>query len=140
MLPVMINEVPVTCINKAAITYHVPVPIILSVIKKEGGHNGQAVKNKNGTYDFGVMQINSSWLTRIAIYHYTREDIQYDACKNVMVGTWILGRNIAAGKDLWRGVGNYHSHTPRFNHKYQIDIRASYDRMALLLNKGNAIF
>ncbi len=27
----------------------------LSVIKKENGRNGQAVKNKNNSYDYGVM-------------------------------------------------------------------------------------
>ena len=52
MMPVMINDVSVDCINNASIAHHIPAAIILSVMKKEGGKNGQAVRNKNGTIDW----------------------------------------------------------------------------------------
>lgn len=134
MIPIMINDVPVDCINQAAITYHVPATVILSVIKKENGRNGQAVKNKNGTYDYGVMQINDVWLPKISAYGYTKADIQYDACKNVLVGTWILSQSIAEGKSLWLGIGNYHSHTPSHNHAYRSNIYDNYKKMSFVLN------
>ncbi|HEX4044123.1 MAG TPA: lytic transglycosylase domain-containing protein, partial [Gammaproteobacteria bacterium] len=85
MIPIMVNDVPLDCINQAAITYHVPATIILSVMKKEGGKNGDANHNKNGTVDYGVMQINSIWLPKISAYGYTKDDLQYNACKNVAV-------------------------------------------------------
>src|SRR5579872_3162193 len=122
MIPVMINDVPIDCINRAAITYHVPATVILSVMEKENGRNGEANPNTNGTVDYGVMQINSIWLPKIAAYGYTKEDMQYNACKNVYVGAWILGRSIAEGKDIWLGIGNYHSHTPSHNQIYRNDI------------------
>ncbi len=129
----MINDVPLDCINKAAILYQVPATIILSVLKQENGKNGDAIKNKNGTFDYGVMQINSTWLPRIAAYGYTREDIQYNACKNVYVGTWILGQSIAEGKDVWLGIGNYHSHTPSHNQTYRNGIYKNYKKITYTL-------
>lgn len=83
MMPVMVNDVPIDCINRAAIVYKVPA-LILSVIKKENGRNGGASKNKNGTYDYGVMQINQIWLPKISGYGYTKKDIQFNACKNFL--------------------------------------------------------
>lgn len=135
MIPITINDVDIDCINRAAITYHVSVPIILSVMKKENGRNGLAVLNKkNGTHDYGVMQINDVWLPKILPYGYTKHDIQYDACKNVMVGTWILSQSIAYGKNLWSGIGNYHSHTPDHNRNYRNDIYKNYSKINYILN------
>ena len=109
MLPVMINDIPVSCINHAAIVYHVPATVILSVLKTENGKNGDAIQNKNGTIDYGVMQINSFWLPKISACGYTKEDLQYNPCKNIEVGTWILSKSLASGKSLWPGIANYHS-------------------------------
>lgn len=118
MMPILINDVPVDCINHAAITYHVPATVILSVIKQENGRNGLAKLNKNGTLDYGVMQINTIWLSKLASYGYAKEDLQYDACKNVEAGTWILAQGLAEAKTAWRGIGNYNSHTEKFNRRY----------------------
>lgn len=115
-------NINIDCINRAAVVYHVPATVILSVIKKEGGRNGDANKNRNGTVDYGVMQINSIWLPKLAAYGYTQNDIQYNACKNVGVGTWILSQSIASNKSVWIGIGNYHSKTPVFNKKYRASI------------------
>lgn len=134
MMPVMINDVSIDCINRMAVVYHVPATIILAVLKKEGGRNGAANKNKNGTVDYGVMQINSIWLPKIAGYGFTKNDIQYNACKNVEVGTWILSQSIAEGKNLWSGVGNYHSHTPKQNYKYRDAIHVHYQKIASILD------
>lgn len=133
MTPVMINDVPLDCINRAAIVYHVPAIVILSVMKKENGSNGVANKNKNGTFDYGVMQINTIWLSKIAPYGYTKDDIQNDACKNIFVGTWILSQSIAEGKNIWSGIGNYHSHTPDHNRNYRHGIYKNYEKISFVL-------
>ena|SRR5579862_1286874 len=134
MMPVMINDVSVDCINRAAILYHIPVPIILSVMKQEGGKNGQAIRNKNGTIDYGVLQINSIWLPKIAAYGYTRDDIQYNACTNLLVGVWILSQGIAQGKNIWSGIGEYHSHTPDHNRLYRNAIYNTYKKIAVVFS------
>ncbi len=67
----LIHGVPIECINQAAVTYYVPAKVIISVIATEGGNVGLARQNKNGTYDYGPMQVNSSWLATMKKYGYT---------------------------------------------------------------------
>ncbi|MCW5590205.1 MAG: lytic transglycosylase domain-containing protein [Legionellales bacterium] len=127
MLPTLIiNDVPIQCINRAAVEYRVPAILIISVLKTENGHVGVASKNNNGTYDLGPMQINTSWLPKIAPYGFTWNDLEFNACKNVEVGAWILGMSIASGHDLSQGVGNYHSHTPYYNMHYSQKVLDKY--------------
>lgn len=130
----IINDVPVECINKAAIQYHIPAVIIISVLRMENGHVGDAIRNKNGTYDYGPMQINSIWLPEINKYGYTRAAIQYDPCANVKVGTWLLSKAIADDKTLWKGVGNYHSHTCDKNMAYRAKVQKIYTLLTNYLN------
>lgn len=133
MMPVLINDVPVDCINHAAIAYHVPAKVILSVIKQENGRNGLAKPNKNGTFDYGVMQVNTIWLSKLANYGYTKEDLQYDACKNVNVGTWILAQGLAQAKTAWHGIGNYNSHTSSYNKAYRDSVFLIYRQINYIL-------
>src|SRR5207244_3553887 len=114
--------VTIECIDKVAIQYHVPAVLIISVLKTENGKVGSANLNKNGTYDYGPFQVNSSWLSRLAPYGYTQQSLQYDPCANTAAGTWILATEIASSQDLWRGVANYHSHTTSFNQPYQAKV------------------
>jgi len=120
------HGVPLDCINQAALHHHVPATMIISVMQIENGRNGDAIKNKNGSYDLGVMQINTTWLSSLKKYGITRAGLQHDACLNVDVGTWILAHSIAKS-DGWQGVGNYHSATPKFNRIYSQKVKAKYD-------------
>ena len=135
-----IHGVPVECINQAALTYFVPAKIIISVLTVEGGEPGMASPNHNGTFDYGPMQINSIWLSKVAAYGYTKAQIQYDPCVNVMVGTWILSGKIAAtvadnGKNYWTGVAGYHSLTPDLNSRYQNKVLTNYRLLSELLSE-----
>jgi hypothetical protein len=133
-MPFIINDVPIECINHAAATYQVPASMIISVLKTEGGKNGLASRNKNGSYDHGPMQINSAWLNKIRPYGYSQKDVQYKPCINVAVGAWILREGILDGKNYWNGVGNYHSHTPNLNQNYSVKIYRYYSWLTKLLN------
>ncbi len=127
MSTLTINDVPIECINKAAIAYHVPAELIISVLKTENGRNGMAKLNANGTYDYGPMQINTVWLSRIRQYGYSKEMLQYDPCLNVWVGSWILGQRIASSStNVWRGIGAYHSYTDSENVPYQYKVWKVY--------------
>lgn len=130
----LVQGVPIECINRAAITYHVPAALIISILGVEGGTVGMAKRNTNGTYDYGPMQINTIWVDRIRPYGYTREQIQYDPCANVMVGAWILGTNIADNTgDFWRGVAGYHSYTVPLNQAYQYKVWNIYEMLSRYL-------
>ncbi len=136
MITLAINDVPIACINQAALAYHVPSTLIISILKTENGRNGMANKNLNGSYDFGPMQINSMWLPRIKPYGFTQKDLQYNPCANVQVGAWILSTNIAREGTLWKGVGDYHSHTASLNHEYHIKVKNSYTSINSYLYKN----
>lgn len=131
-----VHGVPIECINQAAIMYHVPAALIISVLAVEGGEVGMASPNKNGTYDYGPMQINSIWLEKIKPYGYTKEKIQYDPCANVTVGAWILSTSIANSPELWKGVGGYHSYTPQLNHAYSYKVSDIYRLIARYLSNS----
>jgi len=130
----LINGVPINCITQAAIQYKIPTTIIVSVLKTENGKIGTANKNKNGTIDYGPMQINSIWLKKIKKFGYSAHDLQYNPCINVNVGTWILAQKIAKHKAVWLGVGDYHSHSYYKNLKYRYKVSIYYDliKQALL--------
>ena len=130
----VINDVPIECINDVAVRYHIPALLIISTLKTENGHAGEANRNTNGTVDYGPMQVNSSWLPKIMAYGFTRDSLQFDACANVEVGAWIMAQEIADGKTLRRGIGNYHSHTPGKNTFYANKIARSYDKISDYLN------
>lgn len=137
----LIHDVPVECINQAAVTYYVPAKVIISVLNVEGGRVGTASPNRNGTFDYGPMQINSMWLPKIAAYGYTREQIQYDPCVNVMVGAWILSTKIAqtlaqSSGGYWQGVAGYHSLTPGLNETYQAKVLTNYQQLSQVLSQG----
>lgn len=130
----LIDGVPIECINQAAVTYYVPAKVIVSVLAVEGGKVGMAKRNTNGTFDYGPMQINTVWLNKIRPYGYTLEQIQNDPCANVMVGTWILSREIAYSGNFWWGVGSYHSATVPLNQAYQTKVAYAYDLLSKFLS------
>ena len=91
---------------------------------------GQAVRNSNGTEDLGPMQINTVWLPRLAPYGVTRRQLQDDRCINILVGSWILARQLKTAKAMegpvqrrvWWGIGAYHSQTPQHNVSYALKV------------------
>lgn len=122
---ILFHDVPLECINHAAIKYHVPATMIVSVMVVEGGKNGSAQINKNGSVDLGVMQINSIWISLLKKQKLTKHELQFKGCLNVEVGAWRLANEIAE-EEGWKGVGNYNSHTPHFNKIYREKVKAEF--------------
>lgn len=131
----LINDVPVSCINLAAVQYHVPALVIVAVLYTESGYVGAAKPNKNKTIDYGPMQINSFWLPYLKKYGYTIWDLQYDPCLNVNAGTWILAQEIAKDGGFWHGIGNYHSHSHWQNLNYQYKVDLVINKLANIISK-----
>ncbi len=134
MSALVINDIPIECINQAAVTYYVPATLIISVLRTEGGRNGMAKPNSNGTFDYGPMQINSIWLDKIKPYGYTVKDLQYNPCKNVEVGAWILSQSIANAAKFSTGIGDYHSHTWKYNQQYLAKVSKHYYLINSVIN------
>jgi len=119
-------QVQPDCLQQAADHYRVPVALVRAILKTEGGRPGQAVRNTNGSYDLGPMQINTAWLPTLQMRGITLPMVRDDYCVNVAVGTWILAREMqrippqASTGQVWQAVAGYHSRTPEHNARYAI--------------------
>jgi hypothetical protein len=130
LLPTLVRAaapapVPVTsCIESAAMVYHVPAAVVLILLSVEGGALGQVSPNTNNTVDIGPMQVNTIWVPVVASHWRATPAETYAAlrdnfCANVEAGTWILRQAIdQAHGDFWEGVGFYHSHNPGYKADY----------------------
>lgn len=114
------------CVRSAVDMYRVPKIILLSILVVEGGRNGMARKNKNGTHDFGMAQINTIWVKKLRNQYgisNAKNLLQYNGCYNIHAGAWILKTELQGATirshDFWKRVGNYHSRNERLNLKYQ---------------------
>lgn len=116
---------------------------LLSVMKRENGRLGAFVRNGNGTYDIGPMQINTVHLpdisTRLGIPEAkVAQLLAYDGCFNVAAGAWLLRRRTnEANGDFWYGIGFYHSKTPEHRNKYIHDVHKTMTEIADTLNGSN---
>ena len=100
----------------------------------ERGKTGKISKNKNGTYDIGPMQINSTWLPLLTERGISPADIQNNPCMNVKVGAWILSKKIANRNNLPVGIGDYNSATKKFNQNYYQKVRINHAKLDLVLS------
>jgi soluble lytic murein transglycosylase-like protein len=89
------------CAAEASLHYRVPQELLRAIIAREGGKTGQCVKNKNGSFDCGLAQINSSWMPFFSKYGITPSDIVYSACTNVYLSAYILRYNYEKKKQSW---------------------------------------
>lgn len=106
------------CFEEAAARYHVAPELIWSISKWESGHNPATVNyNTNGTYDYGLMGINTVHADELKRIGIPWESLA-DPCTNVMVGTWLLSKHIQEDGYTWKAIGSYHSKTPSKRDKY----------------------
>ncbi|WP_183629272.1 lytic transglycosylase domain-containing protein [Novosphingobium sediminicola] len=92
---------------------------------QEAGGGGAEVANTNGTHDLGVMQVNSSWVPRLARIMRRPETrvrswLIYDPCFNTEVARWIFLSALSQTRDYWKAVGTYHSPTARRQQRYTV--------------------
>lgn len=81
---------------------------------QEAGWIGAEILNRDGSYDFGPLQINSWWVPRIAALLTRREGdvrrwLQFDPCFNADAARWIFLGALKASGNYWRAVGIFHS-------------------------------
>lgn len=100
------------CFAQAASTYQLDEALIRGVAQVESSMRPEAMNlthiKRTGTYDIGPMQINSSWLPKLAKFGITEQMLK-EPCQNVLVGTWILSQHLRETGDNWWGVGSYNA-------------------------------
>jgi hypothetical protein len=123
------------CMVATASFYHLPPRVLPSIQAVEGGLPGTISRNTDGTFDLGVMQVNSRWVPRFAaiarmIPEDTRARLIADPCFNIAAAGAIMRLSLnETGGDLLRAVGIYHSHTPARADAYQIKVLRAATRM-----------
>lgn len=106
------------CFNEAASYYNVNPQVLYAIAKHESRLNRNAVnRNSDGSYDIGVMQINTVWLPELNKIGIRYEHL-FDPCTNVYVGAWIYAKKVRKYGNTWNAVGAYHSETAKKKEKY----------------------
>jgi soluble lytic murein transglycosylase-like protein len=120
------------CWEEAAAHYGVNPYLLYAIAKTESGLNPNAINrsNRNGTYDIGLMQINSSWLPTLK-KHGIDEKQLYDPCTSIQVGAWILAQNMRRMGTTWEAVGAYNARDAALRIKYAWKVYRNIPRDAL---------
>jgi len=104
------------CFDEAGSFYNVSPRILRAIARVESGFKPDAFnRNSNGTYDYGLMQINSSWARVLGEKLWSSLG---DPCTNVKVGAWILSDCIRRYGYTWEAVGSYNAETKHKRVKY----------------------
>lgn len=132
-----LNHVFAMCLSAAAQNYSVPPAVLVGILHVEGGRIGQMVRNKNGSYDLGPMQINTTWMPMLADAwnvdpRVAMRWVRDDGCTNVNVAAWILRQNLDETKSLSKAISYYHSRTPSRGSSYRNKVVAVLRKKGLL--------
>ena len=123
------------CMIAAASFHHLPVQALAAIQSVEGGGVGTVSVNKDGSSDFGVMQVNSRWVPAVARATRANEAVIrakliQDGCFSVKVAAAILDvYKVEAHGNMLEAVGFYHSHTPGLKAAYQLKVLAAAGRL-----------
>ncbi len=129
-----------SCLLAAANLYQLPPGVLVILLNVEAGSLGKVSQNANKTVDIGPMQVNDSWIGKIAAHWRASAGATFFAlrdnfCANIEGGAWILRQAIdEAHGDFWEGVALYHSHTE----KYKLDYLQKVLAHALRLSRQAA--
>lgn len=128
------------CIRQASLGQPWMEKTLWGLRDQEAGWIGAEVRNSNGSYDLGPLQINSWWIPRIAALVgrspvQVRHWLRFDPCFNAEAARWIFLSALRATGNYWKAIGAYHSPTTW----RQIRYRSSVARH-MRTRYGDAVF
>ncbi|MBB1634731.1 MULTISPECIES: transglycosylase SLT domain-containing protein [Cupriavidus] len=98
------------CWTKAGERHGIDPLLLAAIAKVESSMNPRALnRNRNGTYDIGLMQINSSHLPRLLRAGVTHERLIDEPCTSIDTGAAILADFIERHGYTWNAVGAYNA-------------------------------
>ena len=100
------------CWSDAERLYGVSSHLLYAVARAESDLQPGAMnlthRARTGTYDIGLMQINSSHLPKLASFGISERDL-LEPCTSIMVGAWLLADSFARRGVSWDAVGAYNA-------------------------------
>lgn len=100
------------CWETAAQRYGISADLLYAIAAVESQWNPKAVNHthfaRTGSYDIGLMQINSRHLPTLSRHGITEASL-YEPCTNLDVGAWLLSDIFARHGLSWDSVGAYNA-------------------------------
>jgi soluble lytic murein transglycosylase-like protein len=111
------------CFEDAGSHYGINPLLLWAIAKVESNFNPYALnKNKNNSYDMGLMQINSAHLKTLEKHGLVDKRYIWDPCYNIYVGAWVLSQCIKKYGYTWTAIGCYNAQTPWKRKKYSYKV------------------
>lgn len=119
------------CFLNAASYYGVNPKLLIAIAYTESGLNPRAInKNRNKSYDLGIMQINTSWIPYLKKYDVDPRYV-WDPCYNVYLGAMILRYCMDVFGNTWRAVDCYNK-GPKKARSYSTYVMRVYNALTRL--------
>lgn len=115
--------------QKAGKKYNVDPYMLLSIAEVESNFDASAItRNKNGTVDIGIMQINECWFSQLKKHTPNPRKSLLSYEYNIDIGAWVLAQCISRFGDSWKAVDCYNKGTrdPRENSYYNHKVWKKY--------------
>ncbi len=119
------------CWDQAGAYHNIDPWLLYAIASVESNFNPVAHNkaNRNGTFDFGMMQINSVHFPELRKYGIPFE-ILADRCGSTYVGAWILSRAFKQCGRNWKAVAAYNTGSCNRGLAYAAKVQKAYLKYA----------